>query len=381
MFVTFIGLLAGGWIMGSITNLISSMDAEANEWQTKTDEAVRFMSSQGVPPNVVEKVRNYYEYMWTMCRSSVKERPVLINLLPHKLQTEVTIFLNKSIFDEIPLLQLCASPLSQILFVRCLVHQIEMPESVVCKQGSFGDGLFFLMRGELTQSVWVSPGDVGDEQLAKFDEDTQRRARGGYSLELPKMREPDRLASARALLDAGSVHITSVRTVAYAELMKLPVDKFHQLIDDEPDIFEKLTESASAFSARCLRAACATRRRRTPSRSRTAVLPVGVQRIAPDDADGHPKLKRRPSKLQAVEQAALKAVTVRAFFRGAKKKELEAKKQHNKIVRVLICRVARARARSSLARSLSWRRAVYDGIHDFMDSVDANTADALREGA
>ena len=89
MLVTFIGLLAGGWIMGSITNLISSMDAEANEWQTKTDEAVRFILSQGVPPNVVEKVRNYYEYMWAMCRSSVKERPALITLLPHKLQTEV----------------------------------------------------------------------------------------------------------------------------------------------------------------------------------------------------------------------------------------------------------------------------------------------------
>ena len=176
----------------------------------------------------------------------------------------------------------------------------------------------------------------------------------------------------------GPPRVTSVRTVAYAELMKLPVDKFHQLIDDEPDIFEKLTESASAFSLDVAR-----RVRDTPPPDsvdeRTAVLPVGVQRIAPDDADGHPKLKRRPSKLQAVEQAALKAVTVRAFFRGAKKKELEAKKQHNKN-RACTYLSGRARAlRSSLTRSLSWRRAVYDGIHDFMDSVDANTADALMK--
>ena len=350
MLVTFIGLLAGGWIMGSITNLISSMDAEANEWQTKTDEAVRFILSQGVPPNVVEKVRNYYEYMWTMCRSSVKERPTLINLLPHKLQTEVTIFLNKSIFDEIPLLQLCTSPLSQILFVRCLVHQIEMPESVVCKQGSFGDGLFFLMRGELSVSVWVSPGDVDDEHLAHFDEDARRRARGGYSLDLPRLREPGTCFGENSLLDASSMHITSMRTVAFVELMKLPVDKFHQLIDDEPEIFESLTESASSFSLDVAR-----RVRETPPpdfvNERTTVLPVGVQRIAPDDSDENLKFKRRPSKLQAIEKAALKAVSIGAFFRGAKKKERDAKKQHDKNRACIFCRDARA-LRSSHAQSL-----------------------------
>ena len=132
--------------------------------------------------------------------------------------------------------------------------------------------------------------------------------------------------------------------------MKLPVDKFHQLIDDEPEIFESLTESASSFSLDVAR-----RVRETPPpdfvNERTTVLPVGVQRIAPDDSDENLKFKRRPSKLQAIEKAALKAVSIGAFFRGAKKKERDAKKQHDKNRACIFCRDARA-LRSSHAQSL-----------------------------
>ena len=67
MIVAFIGIMAGGWIMGSITNLISSLDAEALDWQNKTDEVVRYMARQGVPSEVVDKVHSYYEYMCKCC--------------------------------------------------------------------------------------------------------------------------------------------------------------------------------------------------------------------------------------------------------------------------------------------------------------------------
>ena len=43
------GLMIGGYIIASITNLVTNMDHEARTWQSETEKTVSYMRRQGVP--------------------------------------------------------------------------------------------------------------------------------------------------------------------------------------------------------------------------------------------------------------------------------------------------------------------------------------------
>ena len=53
---TIIGLAVDGVIMGTITNLIFSMDSEEKRWQKDTEEISHYMRINGVPSDLLKRI-------------------------------------------------------------------------------------------------------------------------------------------------------------------------------------------------------------------------------------------------------------------------------------------------------------------------------------
>jgi CRP-like cAMP-binding protein len=172
-------------------------------------------------------------------RSNVSGTPDLIQTLPAKLRTEVTIFLKKRVIDEIPLLSVCATPLSQIALVQCLTPEIALPSQMVCRQGEFGDCMFFLMRGELHAKVWVS---FDEEDDGEEGSDTNDK---GVELSVASIKEPGEYFGEACLLDTESRRVQSVVAVGFTELMRLGAEEFYPLIQEEPIIFEIISKASA----------------------------------------------------------------------------------------------------------------------------------------
>jgi len=213
MFFTMLVMLLGvgmyGYIIGGVANLIANLDAARANYLKKMEEINLFLKSKDVPEDLQERVRNYYRYLWEIHKSTTTG--TLLNELPHTLEVDLALFLNRNILEKVPYFSDADD-----LFIREIVQRMELlvflPGDYIIRQGEFGEAMYFLSSGNVEVLI-------DGEQIAA-------RGDGAFFGETSLIRNERRNAS--------------IRTTTYCDVYRLSRQDFDNLRDRYPEFDEHI---------------------------------------------------------------------------------------------------------------------------------------------
>jgi hypothetical protein len=144
IFVMVLGASVYAVIIGNIASLFSNIDAAKAAHWNRIESVSRYLRDRDVPPDLSEKVRNYYEYLWSS-HGGHKEA-VFLDDFPLSLRLEILHHLAKDLIAQVPIFKHCSPTLRDEL-LSCLQPQSYPPDSFVVKEGEPGSCVYFLSSG------------------------------------------------------------------------------------------------------------------------------------------------------------------------------------------------------------------------------------------
>lgn len=142
------------YVIANVSSLIANLDVSRSAWQRRLEEMNAYMRSQGLPPSLQERVRDYYSYLWSTKRSA-GEGDVLHGM-PGGLAQEIRMFLNREMLTRVTLFR-DADELFLQEAVRLMKPQVFLPNECIIRQGEFADCMYFLTEGSVRIEVGGSP--------------------------------------------------------------------------------------------------------------------------------------------------------------------------------------------------------------------------------
>jgi hypothetical protein len=221
------------YTIANVSSLITNLDVARSTFQRRLDEVNAYLRAQRIPPDLQDRVRDYYSYLWDRQRGvSATE---ILDDIPRSLSQEILMFLNRELVNKVDIFR-GADEVFIRESVQLLRPRIFLPGEYVIRQGEYGDCMYFLTSGEMlviadgVQIARLGPGSPFGEtalvenlhrnasvvsvaystgyQLAKEDFDALRskypefdrqlravarkRKSGGKSLEQEKPGDPER---------------------------------------------------------------------------------------------------------------------------------------------------------------------------------------------
>ena len=140
--------------MGDVAALFSRDDTSTRLIKEKIEAINAYMKHRQLPPFLKQQIRNHFSYTWQ--RSSIwDEREILLEL-PSFLRSDVVLFNNSSVIEEVPLL----ATLPQNIIARLCLHfepsQVS-PMSKIIIEGEMGNDFYIVASGKLESSVSIPP--------------------------------------------------------------------------------------------------------------------------------------------------------------------------------------------------------------------------------
>ncbi len=141
-----IGVGVFGFILSNVAAILARSDAARNHHMDNLDKVETFMNMHRIPDRLRNKIRTYYHYMW-MNKKGYQDDSLLQGL-PSKIQSELLLFINRSIIEKVPFLK-GADPDMLSELMNQLATKVFVPEEKVFKFGDPGDALYFIQNGEV----------------------------------------------------------------------------------------------------------------------------------------------------------------------------------------------------------------------------------------
>lgn len=134
------------YIIANVSSLIANLDVARSTYQRRLEEVNAYLRAQRIPPELQDRVRDYYSYLW------VKQRGVsasaVLEDIPRSLSQEILMFLNREVVNRVELFK-GADELFIREAVQLLKPRVFLPEEHIIRQGEFGDCMYFLTSGEV----------------------------------------------------------------------------------------------------------------------------------------------------------------------------------------------------------------------------------------
>jgi len=92
---------------------LTNMDLAHRAFLKKMQQIKKYMRKRGMSKDLIEKVVNYYDYLWSR-QGALNEEEVL-NELPPSLRQEVAIHINRVHIDAVPFLRNCDDSFKDLL--------------------------------------------------------------------------------------------------------------------------------------------------------------------------------------------------------------------------------------------------------------------------
>ncbi|MCB1191555.1 MAG: cyclic nucleotide-binding domain-containing protein [Leptospiraceae bacterium] len=149
IYVTMVMILGAGiygYTIGNVAHLLTNIDAAKVQFVQKMERIHAFLSYRGIPKDLQEKILKYYEYLWQN-RRGYDESSVLSEL-PSSIQMKVALFLNKDIFEKIPIFSGANEMIINELALN-LKPVIYTPGDIIFRKGEAGDEMYFISRGHV----------------------------------------------------------------------------------------------------------------------------------------------------------------------------------------------------------------------------------------
>ncbi|MFC2094198.1 ion transporter [Bacteroidota bacterium] len=203
-------------IIGNIAGLFSNLNSEKIKFWNRYESISDYLKNRKISFDVIEKVRDYYSYLWD--RHKGVESELFLNDLSSPLKLEVMNELTSDLQEKVLLFKYCSDVLRNELLVA-LKPQTHAPGSNIVNAGEIGKEIFFITKG----TVEILSAD-GNESYGHLEE-------GDYFGVLSLVMSEPRTAY--------------VRTNQYCELFVLSGVEFHRLKKDFPE-FSKVLKAITS---------------------------------------------------------------------------------------------------------------------------------------
>ena len=152
--VMMIGIFLFAAIIGNVSTMIDELNENEGVFQTKLLYMSRMMRQHQLPPQLEDRVMNYYTYQYKNHQGF--DNFQMLQTLPAGLRTDIMLQLTRSMIERVPFFEGVAEG-----FVRSLVDrlrpQIAAAGERIVEQGQLGNEMYFVHRGEFDVLVGKPP--------------------------------------------------------------------------------------------------------------------------------------------------------------------------------------------------------------------------------
>jgi hypothetical protein len=141
-----LGVGVFGFILSNVASILARSDAAREHHMDNLDKIETFMKLHHTPMDLRSKVRTYYHYMW-MNKKGYQEDS-LLDGLPHKIQSELFMHINRSIAEKVPFLRGADPELLEELMSE-LKPRVYVPDEKIFRVDDRADGLYFIQSGDV----------------------------------------------------------------------------------------------------------------------------------------------------------------------------------------------------------------------------------------
>jgi len=134
------------YIIANVSSLVTNLDVARSEYQHRLDEVNAYLRAQRIPPELQDRVRDYYSYLWEKQRGVSATQ--ILDDIPRSLSQEILLFLNREVVNRVELFK-GADELFIREAVQLLRPRVFLPDEFIIRQGEYGDCMYFLTNGEV----------------------------------------------------------------------------------------------------------------------------------------------------------------------------------------------------------------------------------------
>lgn len=203
-------------IIGNIASLISTLDVQKATYWSKIDSVKLYMRYRGVPAEISERVRNYYEYRWIHHRGLEEDK--IFNDLPDPLRLEVMLQLTKGLLEKVPLFKYSSESLKKVLILALKAKTFD-PNSTIVGAGEMSKEIFFISKG-----VAVITDESGEKKYGMLSD-------GDYFGDLSIM--------------LGEKRTASVKTIEFCETFVLYSEDFFRIKKEYPEFMSVMKKMSA----------------------------------------------------------------------------------------------------------------------------------------
>lgn len=149
------GVAMFSYVIANVSSLVTNLDIARSSYRQRLEEVNAYMRVQRIPPEMQERVRDYYSYLWAS-QKGVDVSNVLEDM-PQSLSLEILMFLNRDVLSHVEIFR-DADDLFLREAVRLMKPQVFLPGEYIITQGEFADCMYFLASGKVR--VVVNGNDV-----------------------------------------------------------------------------------------------------------------------------------------------------------------------------------------------------------------------------
>lgn len=215
LMVMFLGVSMYAYIIGSVSSLISNLDAAQARYREKLDQIQTYMRENKISPTLQQKIRDYYQYRWIENRD-IRDYHILEEL-PYPLKMKLALQLHKEVIEKVPIFQGATDHFVEEI-VMALKPEILPPNEYIIREDNWGHEMYFIKRG-VVQAFSERTGNIYRNMTA-----------GTFFGEIALVYEQRRTAS--------------VLTLTYCELFVLEKDDFQKVLENYPDFAAHVRKTA-----------------------------------------------------------------------------------------------------------------------------------------
>lgn len=143
------------YVIANVSSLVTNLDIARSAHLERLDQVNAYMRSQHVPPELQERVRDYYSYLWS--KQKGVDASGALEGIPTSLAQEILLFLNRDTLARVEIFK-NADEIFLRESVRLMKPVVFLPGEYIIRQGEFADCMYFLASG--TVRVLIGEAEV-----------------------------------------------------------------------------------------------------------------------------------------------------------------------------------------------------------------------------
>ncbi len=156
-----------GYIMGSVTALLSSAATKQDQYHLKLQQLQSFMSSKKLPHELQVRIRRYFRFYWERNVKSDDGENEVMSSLSTSLRQETLRFLYSATIAQLPIFQVVSDNSYHDDLLLSMHPMVTCPNEEIIKQGTPGSEFFVVTKGQF--GVFYRPNSrAGNGSVSSF---------------------------------------------------------------------------------------------------------------------------------------------------------------------------------------------------------------------